>query len=64
MDRKENVLGYRYSTVSKKQVARKGHYFLEVLYGKEVVKSIEVPTNITEQQVNQLVDLTRKELGL
>lgn len=60
----ESSLLYRLSKISKGKLAPKGCKWLEVFKGKELIKAVPVPLEITEEQMHTLVSYIKKEIGL
>lgn len=60
----ESSLLYRLSKLSKGKLAPKGCKWLEVFKGKDLIKAIPVPLEITEEQMLTLVSYIKKEIGL
>ena len=60
----ESSLLYRMSKISRGRIAPKACKWLEVLTGKDLIKVMHVPLEITEEQMLTLVSYIKKEIGL
>lgn len=52
----------RRSSIHKKKIAKKGFIWIELIYQKKVIKGVEAPRDITDEQESVLRDMAAKQL--